>query len=284
MKKVIAMAIAAIMTLLFISGCSKNAEYIVLDEALADEKYGIGFRKADQALRDEVQKILVEMKNDGTLAEITKKWFDEDISTVPDTFTPTETSDDSLEKIKEKGELILGLDASFPPMGYEDDKGEIIGYDIDLAKEVCERMGVNLKLQPIVWAQNVTELNDGNIDCIWNGMTINDERAEKMNLSEPYMNNRQVVVTLKGSGIAELDDLEGKSVVLQAGSTAVEALDSRTDIKSKIKGGKAVEVNNNVIAMYDLRKGSSDAVVMDEIVARYYTSHLNELEQEVSED
>lgn len=278
MKKALALIMAAIMVLALFSGCSgKKVEYIVLDEALKDEQYGIGFRKADQALRDEVQKILVEMKKDGTLAEITKKWFGEDISIVPDTFTPTETNDDSLEKIKQKGEMILGLDSSFPPMGYENDKGEIVGYDIDLAKEVCKRMGVELKLQPIIWAQNVTELNAGNIDCIWNGMTINEERAEKMNLSEPYMNNRQVVVTLKNSGIEKLTDLEGKSVILQAGSTAVEALDSRADIKAIIKDGKATEVKDNVLAMYELRKGSGDAVIMDEIVARYYIAHLNEL-------
>lgn len=278
MKKTISLVIAVLMAMLLISGCSsKKVEYAVLDEALADEQYGIGFRKADQALRDEVQKTLVEMKKDGKLAEITEKWFGEDVSTVPDTFTPTQTSDDSLTKIKQKGQLILGLDDSFPPMGYRDDKNNIVGYDIDLAKEVCRRMGVELKLQPIVWKTNVTELNKGNIDCVWNGMTINDERKEAMNMSESYMNNRQIVVTLKDSGITNLSDLSGKSVILQAGSTAVGALDSRPDIKSLIKGGKGTEVQDNVLAMFELRKGSGDAVVMDEIVARYYIAHLNEL-------
>jgi ABC-type amino acid transport substrate-binding protein len=277
MKKIIALFIAAIMTMLLFSGCMGTKEYVVLDEALADEQYGIGFRKADQSLRDEVQKILVEMKKDGKLAEITKEWFGEDTSTVPDSFTPAGSNDDSLNKIKQKGKLVLGLDSSFPPMGYEDNKGNIIGYDIDLAKEVCKRMGVELVLQPIDWNQKENELNDGNIDCIWNGMTINDERKAAMNMSEPYMNNRQVVVTLKNSGIKKLSDLEGKSVVLQAGSTAVKALDSRADIKSKIKDGKAVEVKDNVYAMYELQKGKSDAVVMDEIVARYYIAHMNEL-------
>ena len=278
MKKTMSLVIAVLMAMLLISGCSsKMVEYVILDEALSDEQYGIGFRKADQALRDEVQKTLVEMKKDGKLAEITEKWFGEDVSTVPDTFTPTQTSDDSLTKIKQKGQLILGLDDSFPPMGYRDDKNNIVGYDIDLAKEVCRRMGVELKLQPIVWKTNVTELNKGNIDCVWNGMTINDERKEAMNMSESYMNNRQIVVTLKNSGITNLSDLSGKSVILQAGSTAVGALDSRPDIKSLIKGGKGTEVQDNVLAMFELRKGSGDAVVMDEIVARYYIAHLNEL-------
>ena len=84
--KTVALITAAVFAVMLFGGCSnEKLEYIVLDEALADEEYAIGFRKADVALRDEVQRILVEMKNDGTLAEITEKWFDEDISTVPDT-------------------------------------------------------------------------------------------------------------------------------------------------------------------------------------------------------
>ncbi|MDD2417805.1 MAG: transporter substrate-binding domain-containing protein [Oscillospiraceae bacterium] len=281
MKKVMGLVLAVIMTMLLATGCmTKKYEYVVLEEALSDEQYGIGFRKADQALRDEVQKILVEMKKDGKLAEITEKWFGEDTSTVPDTFTPTGSTDDSLTKIKEKGELVLGLDSSFPPMGYKDSKGDIIGYDIDLATEVCKRMNVKLKLQPIVWAQNVTELNTGRIDCIWNGMTINDERDEKMNLSLSYMNNRQVVITLKDSGISKLTDLKDKTVVLQTGSTANDALNDRDDIKKIIKGGKATSVGNNILAMYELQKGRSDAVVMDEIVARYYIERPDELKTE----
>lgn len=280
MKKILAVLTAALMAATLLAGCnaaSKSVEYTVLDEALADEEYGIGFRKADQALRDEVQKTLVAMKKDGKLAEITEKWFGEDISTVPDTFTSANATDDSLTKIKTKGKLILGLDDSFPPMGYRDESNNIVGYDIDLAKEVCSRMGVTLELLPIDWDSKELELNDGNIDCIWNGMTITDERQEKMNMSEPYMNNRQVVVTLKDSGIAKLTDLTDKTLVLQAGSSAVDALDSRPDIKAIVKDGAAVEVSNNILAMYELQKGSGDAVVMDEIVARYYIAHLTEL-------
>ena len=201
MKRTITLLLSLVLVLTLFAGCnqsssSTNASYVILDEVLADEEYGIGFRKGDQTLRDEVQKILVDMKKDGKLAEITIKWFDKDTSIVPDTFTPAASSDDSLKKIKDKGEFILGLDDSFPPMGY-DKNGEIVGYDIDLAREVCSRMGVTLKLQPINWDQKEMELESGTIDCIWNGMTINEERIEKMNMSEPYMANRQVVVTLE---------------------------------------------------------------------------------------
>lgn len=277
MKRILAFSAAVLAAVALLAGCSsKKTEYVVLDEALSDEVYAIGFRKDDQTLRDAVQQALVELKKEGKAAEISNTWFGEDITTIPDQFTPTESSDDSLAKIKEKGEFILGLDDSFPPMGY-DDNGEIVGFDIDLAKAVCEKLGVKLKLQPINWDQNVSELNGGNIDCIWNGMSVDPERAAAMNLSEPYMENRQVVVTLKANNINSLADLKGKSVILQAGSTAVKALDGRADVKSSLKDGKASEVENNVLAMYELSKGTGDAVVMDEIVARYYIAHMTEL-------
>ena len=268
------------LTLTMFSGCGisqKKVEYIVLDEALADEQYGIAFRKADQTLRDEVQKILCEMKTDGKLAEITKTWFGEDTSTVPDSFKPTQSSDTSLADIKAKGQLILGLDDSFPPMGYQKEDGTIVGYDIDLAREVCKRLGVELKLQPIEWKTKEQELNQGNIDCIWNGLTITPSRSAEMNITEPYMQNRQVVVTLKDSGITKLSDLEDKVAILQQGSTAVDALEAKADIKSKLKS--ADEVGDNVLAMLELQNGTGDVVIMDEIVARYYIAHMSELEE-----
>lgn len=176
----------------------------------------------------------------------------------------------SLEKVKQAGKLILGLDDSFPPMGYRDDNDEIVGYDIDLAKEVASRMGVELVLQPIDWDYKESELSDGNIDCIWNGMSIDDERREKLNLSEPYLNNQQVVVVLSDSGINTLADLAGKEVILQAGSTAEGALDSHPEVKETLKDGQAIPVDNNVQAMMELKNGTGDAVIMDAVVARYY--------------
>ena len=267
--KTVALITAAVFAVMLFGGCSnEKLEYIVLDEALADEEYAIGFRKADVALRDEVQRILVEMKNDGTLAEITEKWFDEDISTVPDTFTPIGSDDDSLDKIKEKGEFILGLDSKFPPMGYEDDDGEIIGYDIDLAKEVCKRMGVELKLQPIIWAQNVNELNAGNIDCIWNGLTITPERREVILFTKPYMRNRQVLVVRADAGYSTLADFAGKKLGIQAGSSANDALDNAAEFKASL--GQVVAFDDNMTALMDLEQGGVDVVLMDEIVARFY--------------
>ncbi len=176
--------------------------------------------------------------------------------------------DDSWDKVKEKGEFVLGLDASFPPMGFTDENGEIVGFDIDVANEVFSRMGVTLKLQPIIWDANIQELNSGNIDCIWNGFTINAERKEKVLFTKPYMRNRQVLLVTGDSDYSKLSDFEGKKLGLQAGSSAIIALDSSKDFKSKLN--EVVFYDDNMAALLDLEKGGIDVVLLDEIVARYY--------------
>ena len=111
--------------------------------------------------------------------------------------------DDSLQKIRDAGQLVLGLDIEFPPMGFVNESGEIVGFDIDVAQEVCNRLGVSLVKQGINWDETENDLNSGKIDCIWNGMSVTESRAEEMNLSEPYMKNELIVVvsgdsTIKG--------------------------------------------------------------------------------------
>ena len=128
--------------------------------------------------------------------------------------------DNSLKKVLEKGQFVLGLDDSFPPMGYRDENGEIVGFDIDVAKEVCKRLGVELVTQPIDWTAKEQELQTGNIDCIWNGFTITEERLEAMTFSEPYVDNAQVAVVKLSSGFNTLADLKGKIIGVQAGSLA----------------------------------------------------------------
>lgn len=180
----------------------------------------------------------------------------------------TASTDTSWEKIKEKGELVLGLDESFPPMGFRDENNNIVGYDVDLAQAVADRLGVKLKLQPINWDTKDQELNTGNIDCIWNGFTITDERKQNILFSDPYMNNQQVLVVLADSKYKKLADLKDKSVALQATSSAADALNSKADFKATLK--EVVELKDNNLCLMDLKTGNVDAVAMDEIVARYY--------------
>lgn len=181
--------------------------------------------------------------------------------------TSSDGTDKSWSKVKEKGELVMGLDDSFPPMGFRDENNEITGFDVDLAKEVCKRLGIKLTLQQIVWETKEQELNSGKIDCIWNGFTITDERKKQVLFTKPYMSNRQVLVVKSDSTLASLDDFSGKKVALQAGSSAADALAAAADFKDKL--GEVVEFEDNMLALMDLEKGGVDAVLMDEVVADY---------------
>ena len=178
------------------------------------------------------------------------------------------SEDASLDYIMDKGELIVGLDDAFPPMGFSVDDINIVGFDIDLAKEVGKRMGVEVKLQPISWQAKEQELAYKNIDCIWNGFGITPERQEALTISEPYMANPQIYVVLADSGIKTEADLKDKVVAAQNGSTAYATIDANTELRDSFK--EFVGVEDNVKALMDLEVGGSDAVAMDTVVARYY--------------
>lgn len=171
------------------------------------------------------------------------------------------------EKAKEKETLIIGIDDAFAPMGFRDENNEIVGFDIDMAKAAAEKMGVEVKIQPIDWKTKENELNSGRIDLIWNGYTITDERKAKVLFTKPYLKNSQVVVTLADSKLSKLDDLAGKKVGIQALSSAVDALNANP-IKDKIDS--TTEYDTNVLALTDLKAGRTDAVVIDEVVINYY--------------
>jgi polar amino acid transport system substrate-binding protein len=176
--------------------------------------------------------------------------------------------DHSWTDLQKKGEFILGLDDSFPPMGFRDANGQIVGFDIDVAKAVCDRLGINLKLQPINWDAKEQELNTKNIDCIWNGLTITPERQRNLLFTKPYMDNRQVLVVRADTGLNSLSALAGKKLGLQAGSSAKDALNSAPAFEASLSA--VIEFDENMTALMDLEMGGLDVVLMDEIVARYY--------------
>ena len=168
---------------------------------------------------------------------------------------------------KAANEFVLGLDDSFPPMGFRDDNNEIVGYDIDLAKEVAARLGLKFRAQPISWSAKEQELNTGKIDCIWNGLSITPERLEALSFTKPYLNNAQVVIVRGDSGINSLADLNGKILGVQAGRSAADAIDGKVEFKSSLKS--IVDFNDNIMALNDLEIGGLDGVAMDSVVAEY---------------
>lgn len=163
--------------------------------------------------------------------------------------------------------LVIGVDDSFAPMGFRDEKNNLTGFDIDYAKAAAEHMGMDAKFQPIDWKAKETELSSGRIDLIWNGYTITEERKEKVLFTKPYLENAQVVATLADSDINSLDDLTGKEVGLQALSSAADALEANP-ISKKVKG--VTEFADNVLALNDLKSGRVEAVIIDVVVIDYY--------------
>ena len=166
--------------------------------------------------------------------------------------------------------FIVGFDAEFPPYGYKDDSGNYVGFDLDLAKEVCERNNWTFKAQPIDWDAKDAELDSGSIDCIWNGFTING-RENDYTWSEPYIDNKQVIVVKSDSGINSLDDLAGKTVETQKDSSALAALQGDNKTLAD-KFSTLTEVADYNTAFMDLESGACDAVAVDIGVGQYQIS------------
>lgn len=166
-------------------------------------------------------------------------------------------------------QLVVGFDASFPPYGYQDETGEYVGFDLDLAQEVCDRLGIELVKQPIDWDSKDMELSSGAIDCIWNGFTMSEERLDTYTWSTPYVDNSQVFVVASDSGIETINDLEGKVVVVQVGSSALEALNGEDTYAITQSFAELVEVAEYNTAFMNLEAGAADAVALDIGVANY---------------
>lgn len=164
--------------------------------------------------------------------------------------------------------IVVGLDDNFPPMGFRDDKNNIIGFDIDMAKEASKRMGIQVEFKPIDWNSKEAELNSKRVDVLWNGLTITDKRKENIAFTKAYMENRQIIVVNANSTIKNKTDLAGKVVGTQEGSSSVEALEKDAATLRTFKELK--RYSDNVAALMDLKNGRLDAVVVDEIVGRYY--------------
>lgn len=169
--------------------------------------------------------------------------------------------------------LVLGFDAQTPPYSYKDDNGAYVGFDIDLAQEVCKRNNWTLKLQVIDWDTKDTELNSGAVDCIWNGFTING-RENQYTWSKPYVNAKQVIVVRKDSDIQDYDDLNGKTVDVLKDSSALKALQG--DQKSLTQTfKKLVQVEDINTGFMDLESGGCDAYAVDYQSAEYQIAQSN---------
>ena len=286
MKKTVCAALALIMLVcLCACGDKKSDEpvkYVMLSEPLSTEQYGIAFKKGNEALAEIVKATLDEMYADGTFDEITEKWDLTDMSCYDQAGVHTPAGAEAVPDDEGRTTLTLGFDAEYPPYGYKDEAtGEYVGYDLDLAAEVCSRLGWELIPQPIDWDSKDMELNAGNIDLIWNGMTMTG-REDEYTWVGPYVDNSIVFVVTSDSGITSKADLAGKNVITQSGSSALTALtddpgDGSNDENLALAAsfGKLEQIADYNTAFMNLESGVVDAVAVDIGVANYQLEARN---------
>lgn len=167
--------------------------------------------------------------------------------------------------------LIIGLDDSFPPYGYRNENNEIEGLDVDLARAVGEKLGMEVKFQPISWASKEQELNSGNIDCIWNGFAYSPDREKTMTLSKKYLKGEMYFMLKGDSNITSQDELVGKKIGVQSGSVQEADLEKSTF-------GKQVEIipyADFLTACLDLEMGGIDAVYASSTYGNYIIESKN---------
>lgn len=173
-------------------------------------------------------------------------------------------ADGSFKRVKSQGYMTIGLDDAFPPMGYRNDKGELIGFDIDAAEEVGKRLGIKIKWQPTAWAGVIHSLNSKKFDAIWNGMTITEERAKQVAFTKPYKMDGQVaVVRFADKKLKKLADLKAAKIGVQKGSSAVEAVKKLPAAPAEVR-----EYEDNPKALLDLESQRLDSVIIDDATGR----------------
>lgn len=188
------------------------------------------------------------------------------------------------KKEVDDNQVVVGFDNTYFPMGFMDENGDTVGFDIDLAKETFKKLNMEVKFQPIDWSMKETELNTGNIDMIWNGYTLTEERKQKVAYSDSYMKNKQLIVTLSNSDIKTKNDLNGKIIGSQQGSAGLEAIEKDTKVMESLKGKKPILYDTFDKVFRDLEAGRIDAMVVDETLARYYISQKGEEKYSILED
>ena len=183
-------------------------------------------------------------------------------------------TDGSLEKVLKDGYFVVGLDDTYPPVGFKDEDGEFVGLDIDLAKEAARRLGVEARFKSCEWDGIIFELRGKQIDMVWNGMVITPERERQISFSKPYYAVGQYIFSRKGEPYTKIAELDGKTVGVQLGSTGQVAVERNTiadDLKDLRKYANVVEV------LLDLEAGRLDAAVMSIFVGGYYNLTKNTL-------
>ena len=178
---------------------------------------------------------------------------------------------DNWDKYQQQKSITVGFDNTFVPMGFEEKNGNYAGFDIELAQYVSKKLGITVHFQPIDWDMKETELQNGTIDAIWNGYSATDERREKVAFTIPYMQNTQILVVKKTSGIHSVEDMTWKVLGAQNGSSGMLDFEEHPEVlKNRVKGEDADQYQSVNEAIIDLKNDRIDALLIDRVYADYY--------------
>lgn len=183
-------------------------------------------------------------------------------------------ADSDLEYVKNKGKMTIGI-TLFAPMDYEDENGDLIGFDKELGDAVCEKLGIEAEFTEINWDSKEVELNSKNIDCIWNGMCITEDRKKNMSVSEPYLKNSQAIVMKKDKADEIMANIDGITLVAEQGSTGEgkvtgEIEDDETVVvsaKEFFANANYTGVDSMAKALMEVKSGTADAALVDSVCA-----------------
>ncbi|MBR6824824.1 MAG: amino acid ABC transporter substrate-binding protein [Firmicutes bacterium] len=175
--------------------------------------------------------------------------------------------------IEDKGTLIVGLDDTFAPMGFRDEAGNLVGFDIDLATAVGAKLGVEVIFQPIDWNTKEMELSSKRIDCIWNGMSATPERQESMALTDKYLNNSIVIMSVNGTTINAVEDLAAVKIGTQVDSAALEVMQANEAYPTFT----VYEYPTYDEAILDMKAGRVDVIVVDQVLGEYKNAQMDSI-------
>jgi len=267
MKKTIRVIAFALSMMLAIStaGCALggNAKYRV-DEKLADQELCAGFRQSDKSGAAVIAALAV-LQASGKVDEISQKWFGEDVSLLkgdPDAL------DNLIDKVEPRT-FIIGYDADRLPFSGTDENGNAIGFDVDFAQAVCDRLGWKAKFIPIDVSKASVELDSGNVDCVWGGLAYDAANTKKINQSPVYMKNTIVLASLVGSKVKSIGSLSGQTLTLSDNAYYNAVLDGNEALKSK--PAYIVRVKDGTAGSFKaLNSNACGAIITDMAALDYY--------------
>ena len=262
-KKYIALVLAL---LLLLGGCGGAGNFETLGRPLAEEEFSIGFRQGDK-LSEYVTAALNVLAADGTLAELSRRWFGKDT-------TLLRGDAGALDAFMAEGipprKLLVGVDSGAAPMCFKDSAGGYTGFDAELILRIATRLGWTVSFHPIMEADMVAQLASGNVDCVIGGMNT-ATYSSKLSASPAYLANEKVLVVVSGSGIRNRKGLAGRALAMTFDPVSDAALSSEEGLRASL--GSIKKLDSSADCFEALKTGGCDAIIVDSLALQYYKTN-----------